>query len=101
MLGKKIFLPLFGRRYPRLSLDSAFQFIGDLDLDIVGGLVKNDSTTNDIDIVGNKDHVEIFANRVKKGGVSNPVHYCGPKTNHSHLSTILNGIKLAVTGQGF
>ena len=101
LCGKKIFMPLLGHRYPRITLPGIQQYTEGLDVVIVGGLQNRGWTCNDIDVLGSKQDAKIFDERLKKNGVMHPVHYCGPLTNHSHVVCAFNGIKLALTGRGY
>lgn len=101
LLGKKLFLPLLGHNYKKITREEVTPFLDGLDLKIVGGLEKRGYTKNDIDLIGEKKDVQILAERLLKVGVVNPLHYCGGEGRHSHLECALNGIKLAFSGKGY
>ena len=101
MLGKDIFVPLFGREYSKLNLADAQEHMDGLDIEIVGGLARRGWTTHDIDVVGSRRDVQLLAERLRKHNIPNPVHYFGNRIKHSHLLGIWNGIKLVLTGKGY
>lgn len=101
LLGKKIFMPLLGHRYPILKYATVAPLVENLNLVIGGGLHARGWTKNDIDVNGQKEDVPEFASRLQQKGIPNPVHYCGPLQGHSHLYCAYNGIKLAFTGKGY
>lgn len=101
LLGKKLFMPLLGHKYPLLRVENVVPLVEGLDLLIGGGLCSRGWTYNDIDINGSKKDVETFVGRLREKGIPNPVHYCGPRSAHSHIYCAYNGIKLALTGKGY
>jgi len=101
LLGKKIFMPLLGHRYPRLTLAEVEPHLAGLDLVVGGGLRSRGWTYNDVDVNGDKADAKILDERLKRSGIVHPVHYRGSLTEHSHLYCAFNGIKLALTGKGY
>lgn len=94
-------MPLLGHHYPRLTLSKPQRCLTRLDLKIVGGLKKRGWTKNDIDVVGDKEDVRALAERLRRAGIKNPVHYCGQRRSHSHFQCIYYGLKLALVHKGY
>ena len=101
LFGKKILMPLLGHRYKILLLNEVKKYVKNLDVKIVGGLIKRGWTMHDIDIRGNKKDIAVLAHRLKENNIPNPVHYCGEIDSHSHIECVYYGIKMALTGRGY
>jgi len=56
---------------------------------------------HDIDVMGTHRDVIAFVKRLKQKGITNPVHYCGPRLHHSHLKCLWNGVKLLFRFRGY
>jgi hypothetical protein len=100
-MGKKLFMPLLGHKYPKITFQEIQPHLAGLDLDVVGGLKKRGWTLNDVDVIGTKSDIQIFSIRLESTGIRNPIHYCGTRLNHSHIRCAYYGAKLALTGKGF
>jgi hypothetical protein len=96
-----MFVPLFGRVYPKITIADIAPHLKDLDLTIVGGLARRGWTIHDIDIIGRKSDVPLFVSELRRAHIYNAVHYCGTKTHHSHIQNAYYGIKLTLTGKGY
>ncbi len=70
-----------------------------LDLELVGGLRNRGWTIHDIDVVGNLKDVSELIKRVRKAGISNPVHFCDKGfRRHSHIECIKDGLEVLFLG---
>ncbi len=103
MLGSKIFghglTKLLGKKWPRLTLPQVTPNLSGLDLQIVGGLVNRGFTEHDIDVIGQESDVKVLAKRLSEAGISNLLHYCGPKaSSHSHWRALKNGFLVTFLG---
>ena len=94
-------MPLLGHEYQKLSFEKVKRHLKGLDIEVVGGLKGRGWTTHDIDVVGKREDIPIFAERLKADAIPHPVHYCRKQPYHSHLHCAWNGIKLAFTGKGY
>ena len=94
-------MPLLGHNYPKVSFEEVSAHVGDLHLEIVGGLAQRGWSVHDVDVIGQKADVPEFVSQLRARGVVHPVHYCGDGVHHSHLRCALYGIKLAFTGRGY
>ncbi|HAJ44404.1 TPA: hypothetical protein DCX62_02070 [Candidatus Azambacteria bacterium] len=101
LLGKRIFMFLLNRKWEKLYKKDLGWHIKDLNIEIVGGLNKRGWTVHDIDVVGNRNDVVIFNDRIRGALIKNPIHYCGSSINHSHLMCLFNGVKLIFGRNGF
>jgi hypothetical protein len=94
-------MPLFGREYAKITLNDIERYLGDADLTIVGGLIKRGWTVHDIDVIGKREDIPAFAERLRNAGFPNAIHFCGERNHHSHVQCVFFGVKLALTGKGY
>lgn len=99
-LGKRLFERYFFK-YNKIEKKEIDALLYDLNLRVVGGLLKKGWTVHDIDIVGSSEDVLKFVERLKKHQITNPVHFCGSDKNHSHFKCLWNGLKILLGGKNY
>ena len=88
--------------FTRKTLVLSKKDVEGLRLRVVGGLVSRGYTTNDIDVVGEREDIPALVSRLHADGIQEPIHYCGSEhEKHSHLRCAFYGIKMALTGKGY
>ncbi len=100
-MGGRIVMPIVCRKSDKIFLEDIKKHVRGIDIRIVGGLSDRGYTHHDIDVVGNKEHLPLFAERLRTNSVRNPIHYCGGFNTHSHLECAFYGLKLVFTGKGY
>lgn len=98
----RFLMRVLNRKWERITIGQVSGKKKNLDLEIVGGLRSRGWTVHDIDVVGDKEDAKVFAKRLRKARVDNPVHFCSiSEENHSHALCLWNGLMLIVRGIGY